>query len=276
MPFEILEHGFRMLNTLGVNEVELIGSEPTEYSRWESLIQLATDRNISLTVYTSGLHLDRLNSNQVKKLIMHIMFEPDETFMLGVKKLLDGGIFIYLRINFDADNLGEENIIHSFLKQLPHQYHKKISLKYSFTAKTEDSDIKFTDIEALRKIKPEFLSFCKKIHEDFPDVAMYSERPIFKCCFTPEEQASYSYAGLDSRCNMEYTIYKDGLIGLCPPVETLIPKRKIATGEQLIDSVIELRENMNKLIDIPSFKECQGCDYAKNLSCQGGCFSYKL
>ena len=276
MPFEVLEHGFKTLKSLNVDEAELIGSEPTEYSRWDDLVKLADEQNIDLTVYTSGLHLDKLNNNRVKKLILHVMFKPDEKFMGEIKELLDKGQFIYLRVNFDAKNLGEKDIIYSFLEQLPEQYRKQISLKYSFTSKTEDPNIEFTDIDALKELKPEFLEFCEEIHNKFPDVTMYSERPVFKCCFTPEEQKQYSYAGLDSKCNMEYTVYKDGQIALCPPVENLIPKRKMETDKQLVDAVNEIREDMVRLIKKPSFKSCEECDFLQDASCQGGCFSYKL
>jgi hypothetical protein len=276
MPFEVLEHGFKMLKSLNIKEAELIGSEPTEYSKWDLLIQLAKENELGLTVYTSGLHLERLDNDQVKGLIMHVMFEPDKAFMEGVMKLLDRGQFIYLRVNFDSEALEEKNIIHSFLNQLPARYHAQVSLKYSFTAKTEDPALKFTDIAAFKRIKPEFLMFCKETHSLFPDVSMYSERPIFKCCFTPEEREDYAYAGLDSRCNMEYTVYKDSLIGLCPPVERLIPKRKIETDSQMIRSISELRREMQKLAKKPSFEECKSCEFSQDASCQGGCFSYKL
>jgi organic radical activating enzyme len=276
MPFDVLEHGLKTLGTLGVNEAELIGSEPTEYSRWDDLITLATEQNIDLTVYTSGLHFDRLNNERVKKLILHIMFKPDAKFMEEIKKLLDKGQFIYLRVNFDATNLGEKDIILSFLEQLPEQYHRQISLKYSFTSKTDDPDIEFTDIDALKKIKPNFLEFCEYLHDKFPSVTMYSERPVFKCCFTPEELEKYSYAGLDFKCNMEYTIYKDGKIGLCPPVENIITKRSVNDEHELVRAINKIREEMNDLVKKPSFESCAKCEFLHDSSCQGGCFSYKL
>jgi len=276
MSFNVLEHGFKILGSLGVNEAELIGSEPTEYSKWSDLVKLARQQKISLIVYTSGLHLNKLDNDVVKELILHVMFKPNIVFMDGIKKLLNRGQFIYLRVNFDVRDLGEKEIIYSFLEQLPKQYHKQISLKYSFTAKTENPTIEFTNIDTFKKIKPKFLKFCEEMHNRYPDVTMYSERPIFKCCFTLEEQKQYSYAGFDSKCCMEYTIYKDGKIALCPPVENLIPKRKIETKEQLVSAVIKIRKNRDKLIKKPSFRACEDCEFLHDASCQGGCFSYKL
>ena len=276
MPFVVLEHGFKMLNSLNIREAELIGSEPTEYSRWNDLIKLAKDQNVDLTVYTSGLHLEKLNNDKIKKLILHVMFKPDEKFMQSINNLLDKGKFIYLRINFDAKNLGEKDIVSSFLVQLPEKYHKQVSLKYSFTSKVENSSIEFTDIETLKEIKPKFLKFCQEIHNKFPKITMYAERPIFKCCFTLKEQEEYSYAGLASICNMEYTVYKDGQIALCPTVENLVPKRTMNTPQQLINAIKKIRKNMAKLIKKPSFKDCEKCKFLQDASCQGGCFSYKL
>ena len=276
MAFDIIEHGFRMLESLDIKEAELIGSEPTEYSKWDDLIKLARQQGISLIVYTSGLHLNRLDNDVVKELILHVMFKPNIVFMDGIKRLLDRGLFIYLRVNFDVRDLGDKEIIYSFLEQLPQQYHKQISLKYSFTAKTENVTIEYTNIDTFKKIKPKFLEFCEEMHDRYPDVMMCAERPIFKCCFTTEEQKEYSYAGLNSKCWMEYTIYKDGKIALCPPVENLIPKRKIETGEQLVSAIKKIRGNRDKLIKKPSFTVCENCEFRHDASCQGGCFSYKL
>lgn len=276
MAFEILEHGFKMLNSLGINEAELIGSEPTEYSLWDDLIKCAKKYDIGLTVYTSGLHFDRLSNEQIKKVILHIMFMPDGLFMENIKKLLDRGQFIYLRINFDANKLTEKEIIFSFLEQLPKQYFKQVSLKYSFTAKTEIENINFTELDNFKNIKSDFLNFCQELHDRFPEVTMYSERPLFKCCFTTEEIKKYFYAGFDYRCNMEYTIYKDGRIGLCPPVENLIPKQIIDNQTMLVMGVERLRNYMEKLVKKPSFGSCANCKFLSDSSCQGGCFSYKL
>jgi len=276
MPFEVLEHGFKILKSLNIKEAELIGSEPTEYSRWNELINLAEALNMDLTVYTSGLHLERLNNKQIKKLILHVMFKATQKFMGAIKELLDNDQFIDLRVNFDPKDLKEKDIVWSFLVQLPRQYLKQVSLKYSFTAKTENPDVEFTDIDALKEIKPEFLKFCEEIHNKFPEVEMYSERPIFKCCFTKEEYEKYFYAGLDGRCNMEYTVYKNGQIGLCPPVETLVPKRTMETGNQFVAAIQELRKNIALLVKKPSFEDCRTCSFLQDFSCQGGCFSYKL
>jgi len=55
MPFEVLEHGFKTLKSLNVDEAELIGSEPTEYSRWDDLVKLAKEQNIDFIWITDGL-----------------------------------------------------------------------------------------------------------------------------------------------------------------------------------------------------------------------------
>jgi hypothetical protein len=75
---------------------------------------------------------------------------------------------------------------------------------------------------------------------------------------------------------MEYTIYKDGKIGLCPPVENIITKRSVNNENELIRAVNKIREEMNNLVKKPSFKNCAECDFLHDSSCQGGCFSYKI
>lgn len=105
---------------------------------------------------------------------------------------------------------------------------------------------------------------------------MSAERPVFKCCFNPDEYNKYAYAGLETRCDMEYTFYKDGKIALCPPIETLIKKRKAETKEELLKALELIKKDLIKLVKKPSFKECANCEFLKDETCQGGCFVYKL
>lgn len=274
MPLDVIEKYFKILSA-ETREAELIGSEPTEYSQWNQLIALAEKYRIKLRVYTSGLHLKRLKDEAVSTLILHLVAEPSETFMEEINNILGLGKFIYLRVNFDDNNLSEKESVFSFLRSVKDEYKKQISIKYSFTAKTEFEG-KYFDLQRVKEVKTSLFEFCAEIKKHFPQVSLFSERPLFKCCFSEKELEQHADAGIVFSCDMEYTVYKDGMIALCPPVEKLVRKRKVQDAQSFRRAIREIRKDMHKLFEKPSFPDCYRCKSLKDHSCQGGCFSYKL
>ena len=110
---------------------------------------------------------------------------------------------------------------------------------------------------------------------NYPGIKFRSERPLFRCNYSPSEISSYvPRFGIRFFCDMEFTIAPNGLCGLCPPITSLTNQygSRPSNTNEFIEIVNVMRNLTKKLQAKPSFEECYTCQH----KCQGGCLSYKF
>lgn len=271
---KVFEKYFDFFLKLGIYETFLVGSEPTEHPNFNEILNLAERKGIKILVYTSGRNMEKLNHRVIKYIVLH--YYKNE-FTNQINDLLKMGKEIHLRINFDSYDMKEKYLIFNFYNGILPEYRKSVLLKYSFTTKLSYSSNNYFDLSSMKKITLTLLSFIDEFKSKYPDVEMYSERPLFPCCFSENDWKKYEKkGGFVSSCRMEFVVYNDGRISLCPPARDLIEGFEINNSSELKEALIKMQYKVDKLILKPSFEQCVNCEKRISKICQGGCLGYKI
>ncbi len=295
MSVEEISRYFSLLKGSGISRAGLIGSEPTMHGHFDDILTAAESEGMDLLVYTGGMNLHKVEHPAIKWVVLHLDYGrlgtseelvsrfsaeelPSRAYMDQVNALADAGKEIHLRVNFSDQKLWEQALINSFYTQLDQKHRANTLLKYSFSTRVSgEPNLSYFNPETLRAAVPQMIAFVDQFREQFPEVPMYAERPLFPCSFEPKLWAEYQRkGGFVSRCYMEYTFYPNSGLALCPPSRQLESGKKIETFAQLVQRIEELRRIADDKFRIPSFPECIPCDYRLNLTCQGGCGGYKV
>lgn len=264
------------ISDAGIKKIAIIGSEPTEHSQFLEILDLLNTYNIHIAIYTNGRHLEKLKHPVVSQIILHLSHRPSIEYMEEVKDLIKRGKKIDLRINFSDSSLSERNFINAFLSDLTLKERESILIKYSVTSRVFTDNIEGFDINELRTVKPKLLSYFEQLHKKYPEVILFCERCLFKCCFSEKELEKYSYANIVFKCSMEFIIYRDKKLKFCSPGRYLFYGYSINSAKDILESLTKLRGKMSELFSLPSFPECERCNYRLKKECYGGCISYKV
>jgi hypothetical protein len=265
-----VEHYFQLFNEVGIEEAFLLGSEPTDHPDYDRIMESAEKYNIKITLYTSGKNIDKLKHSQINHIILHLGCENmGESFVEKINELHQNKI-IDLRINF-SDLKKEKNAIFSFYEKL---INKNVLLKYSFTSKVKGIDINYVTPDNFDK--KSLMEFVNEFKLKFPDVHLKAERSLFRCNFTDEEWDIYTKkGGFRSKCNMDFSIYPNKGLSLCPPARNLDSGRIVKNKEEFLQGLNNLRTKFEEIKYSPSFEICASCEFRVNHECQGGCGGYK-
>lgn len=293
MSIEEIDRYFQLLARAGISRAALIGSEPTSHSEFELILDSALASQIDLLVYTSGLAPKALQHPAIKWVVLHLDFGrlgedvverrikdkslPSDSYMREIQQILEAGKKIDLRVNFSDPNLSSRGMIVNFFQKVPERFHHQTRIKYSFSTRVAgEPDLAYFDPQTLRACVPTLTSFIRTFKEQFPQISMFSERPLFPCAFDAGLwEAFEEQGGLVSSCDMEFTFYPRAGLALCPPSRALMQPSPISTVEQLRETLSSYRSYVRSLYREPSFPECVPCSKRDDLSCQGGCLGYK-
>jgi len=275
MSLDTIKDLMSYINDAGIFKIAIIGSEPTEHSQFQEILNVLYDRNTSVAIYTNGRHLEKLKHAAIAQIILHLSHFPTKAYMKNIQDLIGSGKKIDLRINFSDELFSEQKIIDAFLSQLSPSERSSILIKYSVTSRAATDGVEGFDIPKLLAAKSTMLKCIEEVHKKYKEVIFYCERTLFKCCFTKKELDEHDYANITFKCSMEYIIYRDGKMKFCSPGRYLFDGYSINSANDIIESIPKLRENMKELFSLPSFPECKDCINRKTLECYGGCISYK-
>ncbi|MBU0979542.1 MAG: radical SAM protein [Nanoarchaeota archaeon] len=285
MRVDELQRWFSILEDAGIKRAFLIGSEPTEHSGFESIVDKASESGLELLVYTSGKDLRALFHPSVKYIVLHMDHGKDvdrheayfAQFMDSVNQLLNDGKEIHMRMNFSDEGLSGQDLVFNFFDGIDERYRPDVMLKYSFSSRVRGAkDIKYFNPGTMKETVPNLLVFIDEFKERYPDSPMYAERPLFPCTFGDGVWDEYKEkGGLTSTCRMEFVVYSDRGITLCPPAKHMIDAKDVRTGEGLKVAIQRMKERIYGVAMKPSFHECGPCERRVDLSCQGGCLGYK-
>ena len=260
---------------LGIHKCLLIGSEPTEHSAFQEILDMFSRKRFTCGVYTNGDNLSQLLHPAVRQVILHLSHTPTSKNLYSANELLDSGKKIDLRVNFDSPDLTEMNIIRPFLAGIHQTHLSEILLKYSVTSPVPSIGVQGFDIGKLKTLKPRLISVLTALHNEFPKVLFYAERPLFKCVFSESELEDLYFANIMFTCFMEFTVYRDMTMNLCSPGRFVFKGKPIESATDISDSIDQVRSHMETLARIPSFPECRVCEFHEDLSCFGGCIGNK-
>ncbi len=272
-----IEKYFDLLKQVGINRTFFVGSEPTEHSDFSRILDSALKKEIQVLVYTSGTSLQKLNHPAVKFIVLHLSNKiPSGNYMKEINSLIERGKEIHFRVNFSSAEMKEKNLVFSFFSQIKPEFREKVLLKYSFTSKVSGTDLNHFTPSLLKKTVPKIVSFVEEFNKSFPLVKMYSERLLFPCSFPSQVWEKYKDAGgFTSKCEMEFVVYPNSGLVLCPPARNLLKGEKITSAERLRKKIFELKKQFEEISKKPSFDVCKNCEHRINSACQGGCGCYK-
>jgi pyruvate-formate lyase-activating enzyme len=285
---------FALLKQADITCAALVGSEPTSHSQFKEILDLAQNLGIKLFVYTAGMAPERLLHPAISRVILHLdcgtlepgiaalriadKAPPSSHYMAKIVELLKAGKKLDLRINFSDGRLREADLVRNFFEKVPLNFRLNTQVKYSFSTRVaRERDPSYFTPERLRACSSGLLAFVDQFSTQFPEVKLFSERPLFPCSFTKDAWQKYSSkGGFVSCCDMEFTFYPRVGLALCPPARSLVRPRVVTTVEQLQDRIAELRRLARQFYQEASFDDCISCGKRIDLSCQGGCLGYKL
>ncbi len=173
----------------------------------------------------------------------------------------------------------ETGLVFNFLAKLDSQYRNSVRVKYSFSTKVNNTlNLPHFELDTFDTVMVDsFLSFVDRFKDQYPNVMLRAERPLFKCSFSDEQWNKYELkAGLRSTCNMEIAAYPGKKLGLCTVTRELGIMQQIHTADTLCDGIEFLRDHAAKMFQLPSFPQCEPCNLRKELACYGGCSGYKV
>lgn len=162
--------------------------------------------------------------------------------------------------------------IHQFVDMVGND---KYLLRYSISAKTRNKNSKHVTPDIFMEMKDDFLMFMCDLKNMYSNMRFRSERPFFKCTFSPSElNGIVKELGITFFCAMEFTVAPSGVCGLCPPITLLAnPYEARPVDEHEFMHAIDIMRNLTKELQYkPSFERCHDCKDR----CQGGCLSYKF
>ncbi len=303
MSLEEITSWFSLMNEVGLTRADLIGSETTEHPYFSEILDTAREHRLAVLVYTGRLpaNLDRLRHPAVTNVMLHLDYTagveeklkclvdegkvPSDDYMKRVNILLEQGKQVDLRINFpyryqqSMDQSIETGLVFNFLAQIDSKYRDSVRVKYSFSTKVGDAlHLPHFELDTFDTIVvTSFLSFVDRVKDQYPNVALRAERPLFKCTFSDEQWNDYEIkAGLRSTCNMEIAAYPGRKLGLCTVTRELGIMQQIDTADTLCEGVEFLRNHAAKMFELPSFPQCEPCNLRTTLACYGGCSGYKV
>lgn len=282
MSLSEIKRCFRLLKEAGINRASLIGSQPSDHSNFKEILDVAQEINLPLRVYTADYMIDRLDHPIVNLIMLNIDHKRkkfEHEYMQKINNFIDQGKTIHLRVNFESFDMVEKKLIFDFYDQLTEENRKKVPLKYSFTVKVKgQKNLQYLTPKSLKENLRYLLNFIDEFKLKYPDTSMFTERPvIFRCAFSSQEQwdAYKDKGGFLTKCNTEFAIYSGGEMNFCPVARSLGDYKRVETVAQFKNRIAELRLKKKELGKIPSFEECNECQFAKGLYCQGGCLGYK-
>jgi len=303
MPLGEVEKSFAVLASAGIKRVSLAGSEPTDHPDFTRILDAAQQNNLEVRIYTSGLQHKKMFHPALRVIVLHIDYRqagvekgkqmvldgtyPYQAMMNSIKQLIDLGVKIELRINFEGDDPFETvewKMIQNFYSQLTPRQQGLVLLKYSFTVRVYgENSLWHATPEGMTAHSAQILRFVDEFRRLY-GTEMLSERTLFRCAFDPATWNEYAKkGGFRSMCNMELTWYwQDGQmrLGFCPPARTLVGAEPVTSPEEFWEAVERFQELFDYHNRRPSFEVCKDCELrggtpSSEVICQGGCLGGK-
>ena len=267
---------FVMLN---VDEIILLGGEPTLHTNFDELLHIIKTRKISTRVFTNGTYknetTDLISKNEY---IKTIFFHYDENYLKtseDIKKIfitnLEQALLfnkkIWFRWNIDAPDTDISEVV-----SLAKKY--SASIGYSFSVPTSNANQ--IPISEAYRYADSLVRLIKSADEN--DIEIEPARAMPLCAFDAQQLEFLKRKGnLQGSCIAinDITINTDLSIQLCSVTHPLRTTR-VSSVDDLREKIEYLKKQELIIRSKPSIPECKKCKFFENGECQGGCYAYKL
>jgi sulfatase maturation enzyme AslB (radical SAM superfamily) len=265
--------------TLHVDEIILLGGEPTTHPFFADFIETAGRKKISTRVFTNGTCADGTSplfshDNSITEIFFH--YDPNylnlsektkDVFLHNLASASNSGKKIWLRWNIDQLDEDVSSVI-----ALAKRY--ATSIGYSITVPTAANNrIPIKKINNYADILVELISLAQK-----NKIEIEPARAMPLCAFTPEQLQFLKEKGnLQGTCSAinDLTVRTDLSLQLCSITHNIHTAR-VASAADLKGKIEFLKKEEIKIRKKPAVPECKECAHFAADECQGGCFGYKL
>jgi sulfatase maturation enzyme AslB (radical SAM superfamily) len=264
---------------LGVDEIIMLGGEPTTHPFFTKFIDIAGNKKISVRVFTNGTCSTDVfplfsNNNAIKEIFFHydagylnLTEKTKDLFFHNLAGASKSGKKIWIRWNIDKPDADVDSVI-----SLARQY--STSIGYSITVPTTASNrIPIHEIKDYVRILMELIQSAKA-----NDIEIEPARAMPLCAFSPDQlQFLKENGNLQGKCSAinDLTIRTDLSLQLCS-VTHYIHTTRVSSLSDLQAKIEFLKNEELKLRKKPLIPECSDCAYFATGECQGGCYGYKL
>jgi sulfatase maturation enzyme AslB (radical SAM superfamily) len=264
---------------LGVDEIILLGGEPTLHPLFAQVLETLSHRGLSARLFTNGTYNSTIADLVAQNESVETMFfhydenyfrhsdKLTEKFLKNVEQASASGKKIWLRWNIDAPDTDHATVI-----GLATKYGANIG--YSISVPTPTSAQ--IPIPKVCEYVASLVDLATSASEK--GIELHPARALPLCAFGDQELELLRRLGnLEGTCIAinDITVNTDLSIQLCSVTHDI--RTSPVTGVQDLEEKIEfLKGEEAKLRAIPAIPECSECVWFKNAECQGGCYGYKL
>jgi len=275
---ETYEKALNYLERSGLNQVRLLGGEPTLHPRFISFVKRALDRNLDIMLFTNGLIsnevLDYLISIPQKRLsVLLNTIHPDENNIQGtmrqnsVMKNLGKVIIPGVNIYKQKQDLG-------YLLSYVNKYNLKKEIRIGISHSVLSQNNVFLHPKEYQKIGYQIAMF--KIEAMKSAISLGFDCGFVPCMFPSE------YFGLLSEelkkagncCHPIIDMLTDGSFISCYPLNNLL-KVKIHDQLRAKDLISDFDEVLLPYKAVGIYPYCTSCPLF-NSRCNGGCMSFRI
>lgn len=263
---------------LKVNEIILLGGEPTLYPLFKELLHIIRTSKISTRIFTNGTY-----KNHIAKLILEneyiktVFFHYDEKYLrdsndikVFLKNIEEASLSnkkIWLRWNIDKPDIDCSRLI-SLCKKY------SASIGYSLSAPTSKANP--IPISTANRYADSLIYLVRSASENMIRIEPARATPL---CLFDDEQLEFlkNKGNLQGICTAinDLTVNTDLTLQLCSITHTIRTTR-VSGLDDLKEKIEFLKKEETELRSRPSIPECEECKLFKNGECQGGCYAYKI
>ncbi len=267
------------LDRSGINQVRLLGGEPSLHPQFKVFLQMAMERDKSMLIFSNG-HINKDNlkllsgiPSEVLSMLINISIsdkgdiviseEQKETLILLGDKVMPG-LNIYkpnARLDDVIDIITYFNLKKSVRLGLAHpciHFNNKY-LKPDFYGNIGEKIIRFGQKASKKNIKISF---------DCGIVPC-----MFNSTYSGNKWPDNKQAGLT--CGPVIDILTDGSAIPCYPLAA-VSRKKILPEDNLDNVIAKFKKDLSLYRSAGIYRECSGCIYKKEGLCEGGCLSLTI
>jgi organic radical activating enzyme len=267
------------LMVLDVDEIILLGGEPTLHPFFAQILEIIRERKLSARLFTNGTYnssvSDLVSQNDC---VENMFFHYDENYLKSSDKTVDKFVTnleqaaasskkIWLRWNVDKPDTDSSRVI-----ALAEKYSANIG--YSISVPTPSSNqIPIAGVHEYAKSLVNLISSASD-----KGIEIHPGRALPLCAFDAQQLELLKKLGnLEGTCVAinDLTVNTDLSLQLCS-VSHSINTGRVSGVKDLEEKIEFLKREESELRLQPAILECNECEWFGNGECQGGCYGYKL
>ncbi len=272
MTLATFQRALDFLERSGINQVRLLGGEPTLHPHFPELVQNALERGFRILVFSNGympeaaLHcLEKTPAERTSVLINVSTSEntlPQQQQLAALQRL---GSRVLVGLNIDSPSVRFD-----FLLELIARYQFAPEIRLGLAHPCVPARNHFLHPRYYAAVGRRILEFAEKAC--LQGVTLEFDCGFTPCMFPPEafEILGKSVADIGQRCNPILDILPDGQVIACYPLASL-HQEPLPDTQDAAWLRARFEEWLKPYRTTGIFRECSECLLKKNGQCTGGC-----